>query len=197
MSQHSPANSTGYDGSIANAFFGLPAFLDRFGTEFIDPADGKLKKAIPANWQVFINCIGLPGNLLAVFVVGWASDRFGYKRVYAAGMALTFAIVFMFVFLQSIKMLVAANACISFCWGLFRKHSRRVLILTSDVMTAAYAVELCPIRLRGQATSFISMAWGTGGFISAGVNRAALKLHGDLGWKLPYMLRTFSSLNNY
>lgn len=78
-------------------------------------------KEISGNWQTAINCIGLPGNLLALMIMGWATDRFGYRRTYAAGMLLTIAIIFMFVFLQSIRMLLAANALASFCWGLFRK----------------------------------------------------------------------------
>lgn len=176
----------GYDGSIANAFYALPAFLNRFGSDF--EKDGKLSKQISGNWQTAINCIGLPGNLLALYVVGWASDRFGYRRTYAAGMVVTACIVFMFVFLRSIEMLLAANALMSFCWGLFRE-SGDVLSSLIETLTAAYAVELCPIRLRGQATSFISMAWGAGGFLASGITRAALQIEGDWGWRMPYCLQ--------
>jgi MFS transporter, SP family, general alpha glucoside:H+ symporter len=58
-------------------------------------------------------------------------------------------------------------------------------------MTAAYAAEICPIQLRGYATSFISFCWGSGSFIASGVVRGALNISGDWGWKMPYALQWF------
>lgn len=173
----------GYDGAIVNSFYALPAFLDRFGTDF----NGK--KNIPANWQTAISNVGLPGNLLALFIVGWAQDKFGSKRVYIAGMGLTSLVVFMFVFLQSLPMLLAANALGAFCWGLFSKFLCTMLGLTKDTLTAAYAAEICPIQLRGFAASFISMAWGMGSFLASGMGRAALEIKGDWSWRMPYCLQ--------
>lgn len=83
----------------------------------------------------------------------------------------------MFVFLQSYPMLLAAEALVAFCWGIFQ------------TLTASYAADLCPIGLRGFATSFISMAWGTGSFLGSGVTRGSLQLHGVAGWKLPFALQ--------
>ena len=103
----------GYDGSIVNSFYALPAFLNRFGKDFHG------KKEIPANWQTAISNIGLPGNLLALAMVGYCQDRFGSRRTYICGMAFTICVVFLFVFLQSLEMLLAANALGAFCWGLF------------------------------------------------------------------------------
>lgn len=83
----------------------------------------------------------------------------------------------MFVFLQSYPMLLAAEALIAFCWGIFQ------------TLTASYAADLCPIGLRGFATSFISMAWGCGGFLASGVTRGSLSLHGSAGWRMPFALQ--------
>lgn len=51
--------------------------------------------------------------------------------------------------------------------------------LTAETLTAAYSVELCPIALRGVATSFISLAWGTGSFIASGVVKGSLDIHSE------------------
>lgn len=56
-------------------------------------------------------------------------------------------------------------------------------------MTAGYAAELCPIRLRGLATSFISMAWGSGAFICSGVLRGSLAIEGNWSWRMPYAVQ--------
>lgn len=61
--------------------------------------------------------------------------------------------------------------------------------LVTDTLTAAYAAEICPIKLRGLAASFISMAWGFGGFLSSGMARAALSIDGDWSWRMPYVLQ--------
>ena len=122
-SQSIADTSTGYDGSIAYSFYALPAFQKRFGQQYTD-AHGKTSWIISANWQTAIGTILLPGNLLALFVVGWASERFGFKRVYAAGMILISCLIFMFVFLQNIQMMVGASALSGFCWGLFREWRR-------------------------------------------------------------------------
>jgi SP family general alpha glucoside:H+ symporter-like MFS transporter len=75
--------------------------------------------AISANWQTAISNIGLPGNFLGLAVTGYCQDRFGSKRTYIGGMALMIAVVFLFVFCQSIEMLLAAEALAAFCWGMF------------------------------------------------------------------------------
>lgn len=160
------ADNKGYDGSITTAFYALPAFLERFG---VPGPKGKL--VIDPNYQTAIANILLPGNFLAFWVVGAATKRWGMRPVYLGGMAMMIGVVFMFVFLQSIPMLLAAQLIVGFCWGLFH------------TLTAAYAVEICPIRLRGIAASFISFAWGTGGFIASGMSRAALDIKGES----PYM----------
>lgn len=132
---------------------------------------------IPAEWQTALSLVILPGQLAALLFVGWSAERFGNRRTYAFGMILIIGIIFMFVFLQSYQMLLAAEALIAFCWGIFQ------------TLTASYAADLCPIGLRGFATSFISMAWGTGGFLAAGVTKGSISMHGPMGWRLPLILQ--------
>jgi len=102
---------------VTTAFYGLPAFLERFGVW----NEKKHVKVIDANYQTAIANILIPGNFLAFWVVGAATQRWGMRPVYAGGMALLTGIIFLFVFLQSIQMLLVAQLLVGFCWGLFRE----------------------------------------------------------------------------
>ncbi|EKD03514.1 trehalose transport-related protein [Trichosporon asahii var. asahii CBS 8904] len=166
----------GYDGYLLPSFYAHPDFLARFGKDFTD-ASGHTKKIIPAQWQTSLSLITLPGQILSLLFVGWAAERFGNRATYCFGMVVIIGVIFMFVFLKSYQMLLAAEALVAFCWGIFQ------------TLTASYAADLCPIGLRGFATSFISMAWGTGSFLGAGVTRGSLQMHGVWGWRLPFALQ--------
>ena len=71
-------------------------------------------------------------------------------------MVLVILVVFLFVFLQNLGMLLAAQAIAACGWAIF------------NTLSASYAAEICPIQLRGVAISFISMCWGMGSFIASG-----------------------------
>ncbi|KAL7425256.1 hypothetical protein Q5752_000944 [Cryptotrichosporon argae] len=163
----------GYDGAIINSFFALPAFKNKFGSE----VDGA--KIITANWQTALGLVGTPGNLAGLFFTGWAQERFGSRKTYLFGMALTSVIIFLMVFCQNLPMLAVAEALAAFAWAIF------------NTLTAAYAAEICPIHLRGYAASFISFCWGGGQFIAAGIERAALVIPGNWGWRMPFTLQWF------
>lgn len=43
--------------------------------------------------------------------------------------------------------------------------------------------------MRGYLTSWVSMCWGSGSFLAAGVLRGSLGLPGDWAWRVPYILQ--------
>jgi SP family general alpha glucoside:H+ symporter-like MFS transporter len=43
--------------------------------------------------------------------------------------------------------------------------------------------------MRGFLTAWVSMCWGSGSFLAAGILRASLGLPGDWAWRVPYMLQ--------
>lgn len=116
----------GYDGSVTTAFYGLPAFQKRFGVW--NPVTKTY--AIDTNYQTAIANILVPGNFLAFWVVGAATKRWGMRPVYGGGMFLLIGLIFIFVFLQSIQMLLVGQLLVGFAWGLFRK-CLHVIMLTS------------------------------------------------------------------
>ncbi|RSH93089.1 hypothetical protein EHS25_007442 [Saitozyma podzolica] len=161
----------GYDGAVSNAFFGLPSFVNTFGVV----VNGK--KGVPANWQSALQNVGIPGGFLGLFLCGWCQERFGSRKTYLGGMCFAILCVFLFVFANSLGMLLAAEAIAACAWAIF------------NTLTAAYAAEICPIQLRGYSTSFISMCWGMGSFIASGVDRGALNIQGNWGWRMAYAVQ--------
>jgi len=69
-------------------------------------------------------------------------------------------------------MLFVGNMICGFPWGIFQ------------TLTTTYAAEICPMAMRGYLTSWVSMCWGTGSFLAAGVLRASLGLPGNWGKSL-------------
>lgn len=89
-------------------------------------------------------------------------------------MVLMAATIFVLFFSTSVEMLLAGNILSGIPWGIFQ------------TLTTAYAAEICPTAIRGYLTAWVSMCWGAGSFLAAGVLRGSLNLSGDAGWKVPY-----------
>ncbi|ORX36725.1 trehalose transport-related protein [Kockovaella imperatae] len=165
----------GYDGAVSNAYFGLPSFLDYFGHDAL--VKGKIVKKIDVNWQTGLQLCGLPGGFLGLYICGWAQERYGSRKTYMGGMAFAFCCVPLFAFAQNLPMLLVAEAVSAIAWGIF------------NTLSASYAAEVCPIQLRGYAMGFISFCWGSGSFIASGVNRAALDVQSQWGWRMGYCVQ--------
>jgi len=62
-------------------------------------------------------------------------------------------------------------------WGIFQ------------TLTTAYAAEIAPTAMRGYLTSWVSMCWGAGSFLAAGVLKGTISIDGNAGWQIPYGLQ--------
>jgi len=162
----------GMDVGLVNNFFGQPAYKAKFGV-----AGPNGVKAIPANWQTAINNGQQAGQIIGLLFNGWAQSRYGSRKIYMGAMAVMFGTIFILVFANSLGMLVAGNIVCGLPWGVFQ------------TLTTVYAAEIAPVAMRGYLTSWVSMCWGTGSFLAAGVLRASLGLPGDWAWRVPYMLQ--------
>jgi SP family general alpha glucoside:H+ symporter-like MFS transporter len=101
------------DGGQINSFFALPSFLDKFGVEKAG------KKSIPTNYQSAFQTVGIPGAFIGLFICGWAQERYGSRKTYLCGMAACICVIFLFVFAQSLGMLLGAEAIAAGIWALF------------------------------------------------------------------------------
>ncbi|KAK8038284.1 alpha-glucosides permease MPH2/3 [Apiospora phragmitis] len=157
---------------LVNNFFGHQGFLNKFGWP-----DANGKQHIPTSWQSAIGNGNSIGSIIGLMLNGWLQSRYGFRRVYMGAMALMGGTIFALFFAVNVQMLFSANIQCGIPWGIFQ------------TLTTAYAAEICPDAMRGYLTAWVSMCWGCGSFLAAGVLRASLDLRGDLGWKLPYALQ--------
>lgn len=162
----------GMDVGLINNFFGQKAYLNRFGWP-----DANGKQHIPSSWQAAIGNGNNLGSIIGLLLNGYLQSRFGSRKVYMASMALMGATIFTLFFAVNVQMLFAANILCGIPWGIFQ------------TLTTAYAAEICPTAMRGYLTSWVSMCWGCGSFLAAGVLRGSLGLPGDLAWRIPYALQ--------
>ncbi|KAI1876750.1 uncharacterized protein JN550_000822 [Neoarthrinium moseri] len=162
----------GMDVGLINNFFAQDAYLAHFGWP-----DTNGKQHVPASWQSAISNGNNIGSIIGLLLNGYLQSRFGSRRVYLATMVLMGGTIFALFFAVNVQMLFAANILCGIPWGVFQ------------TLTTAYAAEICPAAMRGYLTAWVSMCWGAGSFLAAGVLRGSLNIPGDLGWKIPYALQ--------
>ncbi|CAN9463927.1 unnamed protein product [Alternaria alternata] len=75
------------------------------------------------------------------------------------------------------EMLLVGNILCGIPWGIFQ------------TLTTAYAAEIAPTAMRGYLTAWVSMCWGAGSFLAAGVLKGTITIESDAGWKIPYGLQ--------
>ncbi|KFA74235.1 hypothetical protein S40288_08966 [Stachybotrys chartarum IBT 40288] len=162
----------GMDVGLINNFFAHPAYLNYFGWP---DADGV--QHVSSTWQAAIGNGNNLGSIIGLLLNGWLQSRFGSRRVYMGAMVLMTCTIFCLFFAVNVQMLLAANILCGIPWGIFQ------------TLTTAYAAEICPAAMRGYLTAWVSMCWGCGSFLAAGVLRGSMDLEGDLGWRVPYALQ--------
>jgi SP family general alpha glucoside:H+ symporter-like MFS transporter len=90
--------------------------LNRFGN--VTNADGE--KLLSANVQAMMGNIGIVGNFIGLWFAGYGTARWGYRPMYILGMVMMTLMVFLFVFCQSLPMLVVSQTLVNIPWGIFR-----------------------------------------------------------------------------
>ncbi|CAH0042285.1 unnamed protein product [Clonostachys rhizophaga] len=162
----------GMDVGLINNFFAHKAYLDKFGWP-----DANGKQHISTSWQAAIGNGNNLGSIIGLLLNGYLQSRFGSRRVYMGAMVVMTCTIFCLFFAVNVQMLFAANILCGIPWGIFQ------------TLTTAYAAEISPAAMRGYLTAWVSMCWGCGSFLAAGVLRGSLNLKGDAGWKVPYALQ--------
>ncbi|KAJ9638725.1 hypothetical protein H2204_004201 [Knufia peltigerae] len=159
----------GYDAILLNSLYGLPSFKEKFGTE---KEDGTYN--ITAKWQSIVSNAVMLGQFFGLFIAGWASDRYGFRKTVMATCVFTAAIIFMQFFATDLKVLTGAELLFGFPLSVF---------LT---LTTVYAADVCPLVLRPYLTTWVNLCWTIGKVISAGVLRAFVNTESHWGYKVPF-----------
>ncbi|TPX08522.1 uncharacterized protein E0L32_010009 [Thyridium curvatum] len=163
----------GYDLALLGGFYGYSAFQNKFGDQ-PGPNGGKV---VSANWQTYIQNGGLVGQIIGLYINGFISDHFGYKRTMLFSQALMISLIFIPFFAPNIQTILAGNILLGIPWGIFQ------------TLSVTYASDVAPVILRPYLTTYVNLCWIIGQLISAGVLRGLLSREGEWGYRIPFALQ--------
>ncbi|GAA5871436.1 hypothetical protein JCM16303_000755 [Sporobolomyces ruberrimus] len=166
----------GFDLTLINSFYGLPAFQKRFGVEI---APGKY--VITADWQTGLSNAVQVGQILGLMINGWACDRYGYKKTIGFSLITICAFIFITFFATSLPMLLVGETLCGLPWGVFQ------------TLTCAYAAEIAPAALRPFLTTFVNLCWVMGQFFSSAVLKgvSGMDVNDQWAYRIPFALQWF------
>ncbi|PYH47510.1 putative MFS alpha-glucoside transporter [Aspergillus saccharolyticus JOP 1030-1] len=162
----------GYDISLVNNFYAFPQFNRKYGEM---TADGSYQ--VPARWQSGLSNGAYVGEIIGLFINGWASERFGYRYTIMACLVLITAWTAIFFTAPNVQALLAAEILAGIPWGVFQ------------TLTITYASEVCPVALRGYLTTYVNFCWGVGQLIGIGVIKAMINREDEWAYRIPYGLQ--------
>ncbi|KAM0756383.1 raffinose family of oligosaccharides transporter [Meredithblackwellia eburnea MCA 4105] len=164
----------GFDLTMINSFYGLPAFQKRYGDR---QPDGSY--LISPAWQSGLSNAVQVGSIIGLLINGWACDRFGYKKTIGLSLFLIMCFIAITFTAKNITVLLIGELLCGFPWGVFQ------------TLTTAYAAEVCPIPLRPYLTTYVNLCWVMGQFISSGVLKGVSGYSPDDQWayRIPFALQ--------
>ncbi|GLI78594.1 hypothetical protein PoHVEF18_006913 [Penicillium ochrochloron] len=162
----------GYDISLVNNFYAFDQFNRKYGEQL---PDGSYQ--VPARWQSGLSNGAYVGEIIGLFINGWASERFGYRYTIMACLVLVSAWTAIFFTAKNVQSLLAAEILCGIPWGVFQ------------TLTITYASEVCPVALRGYLTTYVNFCWGLGQLIGIGVIKGMLNRDDEWAYRIPYGLQ--------
>ncbi|KPI36810.1 Maltose permease MAL61 [Cyphellophora attinorum] len=162
----------GYDTALLPGFYALEAFNKRFGEPV---GDGTYQ--LPPLWQALLQCGMQAGQSIGLLFAGFICDRVGYRKTLGLALVLSMCSIFIFVFCQNIRMLLAAEIVAGMPWGAF------------EALAATYASDIAPIPLRPILTTWVNANWALGQLIALGVLRGSSGITGEWSYRLPWALQ--------
>ncbi|KAK3679185.1 hypothetical protein LTR78_000746 [Recurvomyces mirabilis] len=162
----------GFDIVLINSLYGLPAFQKRYGQE---QPDGSY--SVSAAWQSGLSNGALVGEIAGLMFVGYAAEKFGYKKTMIAALIWIILCIFLAFFAQNLTMLLVGEILCGISWGAFQ------------TLTTTYASEVCPVALRHYLTTYVNLCWVFGQFLASGALKGVADKMGPIAYKLPYGLQ--------
>ncbi|RSL40074.1 hypothetical protein CEP53_013609 [Fusarium sp. AF-6] len=164
----------GFDTKILGSLYAVPAFQEVYG---VRQPDGSYE--ISAPWQSGLGSIMGVTSIYGMFLGGWATERFGFRKTMMAALLSMPPIVFIFFFAPSLAVLAVAICLFSFPLGIFQ------------TVTTVYVTDIMPVALRPYLTSFYSLAWALGQLLNAVIFRGTLTLPAPWTYRVPFALQWF------
>lgn len=163
----------GYDSGILYSFYALPAFVQKYGTDY----GGDVGWEVSAKWQNVLG-MGTPvGQFLGAFTASYPMERWGRRRVFAGALFFTTAFVFLQMFASNVQVLAAGEFLAGILYG------------TYVVLAPTYASEVCPVALRGVMNAGMNLAYVIGQFIASGVGKGVSARTDQWAYRIPFAIQ--------
>ncbi|KAJ6438123.1 alpha-glucosides permease MPH2/3 [Purpureocillium lavendulum] len=163
----------GYDVTLLGSFYGYPSFREKYG-EWLDDTNGY---QISATWQQRFNCLGALANIIGALLNGWATAKWGHRKVLMVSLVLLTGFIFIVFFAPSIEIMLVGQFFCNIPWGVFATTG------------PAYAAEVTPLAIRGYLTAYVNLCWCIGQFISAGVLKGLVNNPTKWSYKVPFAIQ--------
>jgi MFS transporter, SP family, general alpha glucoside:H+ symporter len=100
----------GYDKSLIGSFFASPSFTQRFGTlsAHNGPTDGQTYQ-LSTGWQTGLINASIGAEIFGLFLNGYLTDRFGYKKTMLGALVFMNFAIFVSFFAVSLEMLLVSQ----------------------------------------------------------------------------------------
>ena len=163
----------GYDVTLLGSFYGYPSFRQKYG-EFLNAESGF---QISADWQTKFNCLGALANIIGAIGNGWATARWGHRRVLVTSLVALTGFVFISFFAPNLEVLLLGQFLCGIPWGVFATTG------------PSYAAEVTPLAIRGYLTAYVNLCWCIGQFISAGVLKGLVSNTTEWSYRIPFAIQ--------
>ncbi|CAI4295692.1 BGN_3a_G0006340.mRNA.1.CDS.1 [Saccharomyces cerevisiae] len=165
----------GYDTAILGAFYALPIFQRKFGSQ----NDKTGEWEISVSWQIGLTLCYMAGEVVGLQLTGPSVDLVGNRYTLIIALFFLAAFTFILYFCNSLGMIAVGQALCGMPWGCFQ------------CLTVSYASEICPLALRYYLTTYSNLCWLFGQLFAAGIMKNSQKKYADseLGYKLPFALQ--------
>ena len=126
----------GYDVTLLGSFYGYPEFREKYG-EWLDEKNGY---QIYSTWQQRFNCLAAVANIVGALMNGWATARWGHRKVLIGSLVWLSAFIFVVFYAPNIEILLVGQTLCNVPWGVFATTG------------PSYAAEVTPLAIRGYLT---------------------------------------------
>ena len=163
----------GYDVNLLQGLFAFAPFQRHYGKR---QPDGTYQ--LTAAWQAGLANGASVGEILGLFINGWASERFGYRKTLLTSLFAVTCFIFILFFAPSVEVLEIGEIFCGIPWGVFQ------------TLTTVYASEVCPVNLRAYLSTYVNLCWVIGTILGQGVLRAFLE-NGSSQWayRVPFAIQ--------
>ncbi|EJU01345.1 sugar transporter [Dacryopinax primogenitus] len=161
-----------YDIQIIGSFYAYPTFQQKY-CEQVGPNSWQ----VPSAWQVGLSVGSNIGIMIGILLNGYLIEKFGHRRLLLVALCFQAAFIFITFFAPNIRVLLVGEILCGLPWGVF------------NTVAPSYAVEVCPLALRGYLTTFVNLCWVIGHLIAAGVLDGLVNNTTEWSYRIPFAIQ--------